>query len=344
MKKPALPPVLFFLWASLLVYSGPALAAGTVRLELLGDARGAPLAFQEWSQALGKAGIQNFRIQSVKEPGKPAIDIQGTEDRPVYVVTGVILSRDEIELPGRRFRRTEIKQLAAWLNDLAEQGPVGMRPNRGVFGLTADDAEKVLTEIAKPAGFDSQGMSRRAAIEKIAALLDPPLKIETRLAEALGDAEVDAPLSGLSRGTALAYLLRMAGMGFAPKESDGKIAYELVPLRDDAKCWPVGVEAESAREALPALFEFHNVNVQNVSAAKAISSIAKLMDTPVLIDANALAGQEIDPDKVLVSHPRSRTVYGIALRKMLFQAKLKYEVRLDDAGKPFLWITPIRPM
>ena len=64
----------------------------------------------------------------------------------------------------------------------------------------------------------------------------------------------------------------------------------------------------------------------------------------MLVDTNALAHHEIDLDKVLLTHPRSRTVYGIALRKLLFQAKLKYEVRLDDAGKPFLWITTIRPM
>ena len=145
-----------------------------MHLELLGDNRGTPLIFQEWSQALGRAGIQNVRIKSVAEPGNPAINIQGTEARPVYIVTGIILSRNEISLPGRKFRRSEAKQLAAWMKDLAENGPVSMRPKRGAFGLTAGESENVKTEIAKPVGFDTLGMARAQAIEKIAALLNPP--------------------------------------------------------------------------------------------------------------------------------------------------------------------------
>jgi hypothetical protein len=34
----------------------------------------------------------------------------------------------------------------------------------------------------------------------------------------------------------------------------------------------------------------------------------------------------------------------LALRKLLFQAGLKFEVRLDEAGKPFLWITTVKPV
>lgn len=333
-----------FLSLGFILHAAAVHAAGTVHLELLGDNRGTPLIFQEWSQALGKAGIRNVRIKSVAEPGKPAIDIQGTETRPVYIVTGIILSRNEIALPGRRFRRSEVKQLAAWMKDLAENGPVSMRPKRGAFGLTIDESKKIITEIAKPVGFDTLGMAKSRAIEKIAARLNPPLRIDPRLAEAMGNGKVEVDLSGISRGTALAYLLRSAGMGFAPTETDAHVGYELSPLRDDVKTWPIGVEAEVAREALPGLFEFHNVNVQNAPASKTIKAIGKLLETPVLIDDNALAHHEIDLDKVLVTHPRSRTVYGIALRKLLFQAKLKYKVRLDDADKPFLWITTIRPM
>ena len=88
------------------------------------------------------------------------------------------------------------------------------------------------------------------------------MRIAPRLAEAMGAGKVGVELKSISRGTALAYLLRSAGMGFAPAETDGKIGYELSPLRDDVKTWPVGVEAEVAREALPGLFEFHNVNVK----------------------------------------------------------------------------------
>ena len=35
--------------------------------------------------------------------------------------------------------------------------------------------------------------------------------------------------------------------------------------------------------------------------------------------------------------------YSQALRRVLSQAKLKYELRVDEADKPFLWITTIKP-
>jgi len=37
-----------------------------------------------------------------------------------------------------------------------------------------------------------------------------------------------------------------------------------------------------------------------------------------------------------------RTFYSRILKQVLFQAKLKYEVRLDEAERPFLWVSPNR--
>ncbi len=78
----------------------PARAGGTVELTLVGQGQGSALYFQEWSQALGKAGIRNVRIRSGTESDKPGIVTEGEADRPVYLVTGIISSRSEIVLPG----------------------------------------------------------------------------------------------------------------------------------------------------------------------------------------------------------------------------------------------------
>lgn len=337
--------VLLFVLVGFSAFAASAHAAGTVRLELVGDSRGSALAFQEWSQALGRAGIRNVRIRSVKEAGKPAIDTRGTAENPEYVVTGIVLSRNEIKLPGRRFRRGEIGLLAQWLKDLAENGPPSSRAKKGAFGLTAAQFDRVNKDLAAPVGFDTQGMARRRAIEKIAARLNPPLRIDSRLAGALGNDKIDEELNGLARGTVLAYLLRSSGLCFAPRTSGGKSTYELAAARPGVECWPVGAEADdSARDVLPALFEFHNVNVQNVSAATALKAIGKRLGAPVLIDHNALKHHGIDPEKVIVSLPRSRTTYSLVLRKLLFQARLKFEVRRDEAGKPLLWVSTIKPL
>jgi len=64
----------------------------------------------------------------------------------------------------------------------------------------------------------------------------------------------------------------------------------------------------------------------------------------VLMDQNALARHGIDPSKAMVSIPVGRTTYSIALRKLLFQAGLKFEVRLDESGRPLLWVSTVKPV
>ena len=114
---------------------------------------------------------------------------------------------------------------------------------------------------------------------------------------------------------------------------------------DLAEIWPIGWPPKKRRvDILPVLFEFLNVDIQNYAAADAVSAIGKRLKTPVLYDHNALARHGIDPAKVRVTLPRSRTTYSLALRNLLFQARLQFEVRLDEAGTPLLWITTVKPM
>jgi len=49
----------------------------------------------------------------------------------------------------------------------------------------------------------------------------------------------------------------------------------------------------------------------------------------------------IDLSQVKVSHPRKRTTWITALGTFTFKAKCKFELLIDEAGKPFVWITPL---
>ena len=139
-------------------------------------------------------------------------------------------------------------------------------------------------------------------------------------------------------------MLRSAGYGLLPRSTGGQPSYAVIEIRGKTEVWPVGwPEKRSGEHGLPALFEFLNVNVQNVPAARAIEAIAKRLKTPVLFDHRALARYGIDPAKTMVSLPRSRTTYSLALRKLLAKAGLKFDVRYDEADAPLLWITSLKP-
>ena len=340
-------PTLTVLAAALLwsAVATRALPAGRVQLELVGEGRGAALLFQEWGKTLGKAGIRNVRIRSSKPSDKVGIATRGTADSPLYVVTGVIRSRDELQMPSGRFRRSDVARLARWLDDLARHGPEDQRPQKTAFGLTADQFSQVQQDLALSVGFSTKDVTRDRVVAKIAGQLSGPLQIGAASTAALREDKVGEELLSLSSGTSLAYVLRPMGLCLVPREAGGRVQLDVVRARPDLEIWPVGWESDKPRrDVAPALFEFHNVNVQGVSAAVALEAIAKLLKLPVLIDHNALARHGIEPAKLLVSHPASRTTYGMALRKLLFQAGLKSEVRVDESDKPFLWITTIKPV
>ena len=321
-------------------------AAGTVQLELVGG-RSAAIAFQDWAKALDKAGIPNVRIRSGSdEELKPGIETAGTPERPVYNITGVVISRDEIVLPGGRYKRNEIGRLKTWLDDLAQNGLPSQRPAKVAFGLTQPQYDEVRKTLAKPVKFATQGVARNEAIEKIARQLAIPLKFADGSLREVGEDKVEDELTELTCGTALAALLRPAGYCLIPKMTDGTLVLSAVKSRPELKeIWPVGGPMEkTVQDTLPKLMEFLPVNVQNVSAATAAEAIGKRLGAPLLYERVGLARHGIDPAKAMVTLPRSQTTYSLALKKLLFQAGLKFEIRVDEAGTPFLWISTIKPL
>ena len=256
--------------------------AGRVQLEIAGEAQlGANLSFQQWSQALAAAGVQNFRLRSAREGDKPAIEVGGTAQMPFYKVTAVLGARDELIVPGGRFRRSECRKLAAWLDDLAKRGPPEKRERVSAFGLTASQLQKINSDLSKAVGFSTKGMPRSEAVRKIAGQLGLSLKIEDALAD--GDDKIEEELSAFSSGTALAGILRPIGSCLVPREAGETLSYAVKKAQFDQELWPVGwPPADGTQKALPSLYEFHNVNVSGVTASKLLEVVGKQIGAPVL--------------------------------------------------------------
>lgn len=327
-----------------LLAAASAWAGGTVQLEIVGTDQSAAMSLQDWGRAFERAGIPNVRLRSGSETEQPRIETQGPAGSPVYVVVGVLDSTHEILLPGGRYRRSDLNRLASWLQDLAARGPNAGKEGKTPFGLSGDEFKVVRKDLTTPIGFATKGMSYRQTVEKIAAQLKVPFQPNATVLQALGDDKIEDDLGDLTSGTTLAILLRSAGYHFRPRIADGRPVYVAVPFDAKGEAWEAGwTSAQSDRPAVPALYEFRTVNISNVSAAKAIDAISSRVKLPVVFDRYAMSKYKVDLDKVMVSVPRGgKTTYSAALRKVLFQANLKFEVRYDEASTPFLWITSLR--
>ncbi len=344
MRSARLMPVLtLVLW--LLLPPCPALAAGRVQVELVAEGAAVQMAAQHWARALDQAGIRNVRIRAARPSDSVGVEVRGTAAGPLYVVTGSIRSQTELQMPSGRFRQGELGRLAAWLDDLAKRGTPESREPVGAFGLTTTQFELVSLDLTKPVVFATKGSERTEAIDRIARQLAIPLRIENAAHQSLGEDKIGEELDGLASGTVLAYLLRPAGYSLVPGLEGTDVVLRVVQAKPGLEIWPIGFEPkEPANQILPALYEFRDVNIAGVSAQVVIDALGKKLEVPILPDHNALARHGIDPAKKIVSFPRSRTTYSLALRRILFQAGMKFEVRVDDAGKPFLWIDTMKPL
>ncbi len=318
--------------------------AGRVELVLLISPQAAITDPQTWARALGEAGIRQVQIRQASPADRPGMERIGQTDPPLYRVTG-ILKGQEVVLPGAKFRLSELRELARWLDQLAVEGLPEQRPATTAFGLTVPQWEKVHADLAQPVAFSTRGMDRAEAVARIGQKLQFPLQPAPHRLQELGGDKVAEELSTLSCGTALACLLRPAGYALIPRPEGGQLLYRIERMRAGMEIWPVGWEPEKPLlELLPKLFESVEVRVQNVPAAEALQAIADRLQVVYLVDHNALARHGIEPEKVPVSLPPGRISYGRILDRVLFQAGLTYQVRLDEAGTPLLWITTIKPL
>jgi hypothetical protein len=322
----------------------PVLAGGKVELELVADAHAPIEGQQEWLRQLGAAGVTDLRIRARTSADKFGVEVRGGQPSPTYAVTGLLDSHSEVIIPtAGRFKAADAGKLARWLQDLAQRGPGGKTQQRAAFGLTPEQFDHAKTDLSQPVAFATQGMPRLQAIQKIAGQLTGKLTVAPDALKSEETDNVAEDLSPLSCGTALACLLRPLGLSLVPSAAGGQVSYAAIAVKRGADAWPVGWPSDKPLPAtLPAMYESFNANLENVPVSKVLNAVGPRLKTPILIDHNALAFRKIDLDKKTVVVPKQRTTYATLLRKVL-SPELKSEVRVDEAGTPFLWVTTAKP-
>lgn len=301
---------------------------------------------QQWHKALSDLGVTSLRIHSGAGNEEAAIENSGSERTPSYTVTGILKANNTLQLPGGTFSMRDSAGLRKWIAELGDQGPAGVTQAKGTFGLLPAQLAAVHKDLTRPVRESTKGVSAAKAVEAIGRTLDMPLTLDRTAPAALAEVTIEEDLSGLSSGTALAAILRPAGLVLQPERpSGGKLQYRIGTPRAGDETWPIGWKTDEApRTILPTLFEQINVEIKDAQLTDALHSIEERLEVPFLFDHNALATYNIDPSKVSASVPGKRLSYSQILQKVLLKAKLKYELRKDEAGKPLIWITSIKPI
>lgn len=343
-RRPRLP---LFLLASGLVASGgasPLAAQVPVSLELVTSPGFAMEAQQDWFQTLNRVGFTSLRLRSARQGDVPAVVNHGTPLQPRYVVTGVLTQDNRLQLPGLTVRFGQRQPLTDWLERLRAGGEDAITGAPGAFGLTAKQFETLHAAVRPAVAFATRGQSARDVIRQIRDSIPVPVEVDASAESAVESREVvQDELQGLSRGTALAAVLRPLGL-VATVMGQGQAAPGLRIARsgDPGHTWPIGTApAGSPDKTAPALFKFLNVEIHDRPLAEALDAIQQRLKLPFVFDRHALAAHHIDLQQP-VNFPAKNTFYKKIVDDLLYQAKLRSELRSDDAQHPFVWITTIK--
>lgn len=300
---------------------------------------------RQWSATLSKAGIDNVRIRAAAPGDRVRVERTGTARAPSYKVTGLLTRDQKLVLPGGKFAASDAAGIAAWLGRLQESGPEELSARPGAFGLLPSQLVATHESLSGKVDFSTKGKPPQEVVAKIAAALKLKVRLDGAAQQALAECDpVGDELLGLTHGTALAAAIRPAGLVLVPAKSGAAVELAIVDSRSAKESWPIGWPIKEApRDVLPELFKMIPAEVHDTPLGETLEAIRGRVKAPMVVDYNALARLRVDLETTKVNLPKSNTYYAKVLDRILFPIHLKYELRVDEADQPFLWITSVRP-
>jgi hypothetical protein len=331
--------------ASLAVLSSQALAAGEVELQLVTEPDFPATDVQRWYETLSKLKVGVLNIRSARAGDKIEVINKGTKASPIYVVYGAIKNNGELHVPGGRFKMNDRASIGRWLEEMRTYGPQGTPEGKPLYGLNAGQFGDVKSDLSRAVDFSTKGVSRLDALEKIHSKLKLKLQMDQGTRRSFAETDkVEEDLKGMSSGTALAYLLRPVGLAMRPERlPSGDLQYVVAASGAIAEPWPVGWPLEKRRQEIaPQMFEMIDVDIEPIPLSTALQVIGERIEMPVILDKNNLVKHEVNIDELKVSFPAKKSTYSVVLTRLLGQGRLTSDVRVDEADKPFLWVTTLK--
>lgn len=323
-------------------------AAGRLELDVAIEA-GFPVAdLQRWNMMLGEAGFDSVRIGSpggsvAKIVVEPVAGVGGKS----FKVSGVLTRGGQILLPGGRFGVNDKDGISAWAAKVRSEGaPLAPGQKKSPFGIEPLTLDLVRTDLGRAADFSTLKKSPVDVLTEVGNRCQYQVVADPAIADLLGRAEkVPGELQGLACGTVVAAVLRREGLSLVPAMGvSGRPEYTIVKPTKDQEVWPIGwVPERPLPEVLPEMFTLRNVAIDDFAASELLQVVVDRLKLPMLFDEQALVIKKLDPSKVKVKIPEGQMGYEAVLDRAMFQSGLKHEVRVDDGGRPFLWITSRGP-
>lgn len=299
---------------------------------------------QRWMEMLSEVGADSVRSRTSRGAPRPGIEEMQLGKTVSVRITGVISGR-QILLPGATFGIKDKQGVRDYIQKIRDDGSKVALAEKKAFGLTSEQLVGIGQEFMAVVGSSTKGVATSACVEEMINQLTSPVKFDETARRALASGTtVRDELRGLSVGTALSAAVRPLGLIIVPKREQGKmVEIQIVDSQSSKENWPVGWPIEKPLDQVaPKLFnKLNNVEIRGFALKSILDRFETRMEVPFIYDQNTLARNGIELETTKVTLVKKKTTYMVALSRMLAQSKpmMKQELRVDENGKPFLWIS-----
>lgn len=297
---------------------------------------------QQWLETLARLDQTSIRIRQARGGEREAITNRGTEQRPVYQVLGILTRSNRLRLPGGEFGLTDRARLDSWIKKIQAEGMDAPSKKTTVFGLTDEQLVAFHEQVAVPVTSATRGRRAGDVAREIVNGLGLEFIVSDTARRAFsGNESLSDELQKMSSGTALAAAVRPLGLVIRPEKTPGGTVRLLIcEVRETEESWPIGWPPEDIpAKVAPKLFDSLKVTITGRPLTEALDAIQQRVQIPFLLDQNSLARRNIDPSTAKVNYTKERASYQKIVDHLLYQARLTSELRVDEAGQPFLWIS-----
>ncbi len=336
--RTAILAMMFVIGAAPLVFA----QSRIIELQICVDA-GAQLGTQQqWMEMLADVGADRVVVQT-NSTGAPTIEESQIGEAVVIYIKGSV-DGNRLLLPGGTFSIRDKGGISALIQKLRDDGAAVALAEKKAFGLTSDQLVDLNSTLGKPVNFSTKGMATGAALAKISEMLGTEFTFAPAAKRELnGSAIVTEDLKGISAGTAVAVIVRPLGLVFEPQRRQGKsLELMIVDSRESNENWPIGWPLERPPvQVEPKMFEQLALEIRGFALSDTLNAIEQRTGVPFFYDHNALARADIELSAVKVTLVTEKISYMVAVAKLLRQSKpgMIAEIRVDETGKPFLWIS-----
>jgi hypothetical protein len=239
------------------------------------------------------------------------------------------------------FKMADRARLAALIKSLQAEGVPAPDAAAPMWGLGQEQIELLQEELKQHSEFNLKDKPFDAFLKDMRGRVKLQIKVTPEAQQLAKGLKVTATTKELTLGAALAYLLGQNGLAWEPRHGpSGSVTMLIIQRGESRRPWPVGLEADQfPGNIAPNLMENARFQTTDTPLEEVLAAFRRALHMEVLLDRAGLIEREMNPDALRSTIQIPSGTYHSAIKKTLAPMGLKYELRIDEANRAFLWVT-----